>query len=166
MNRAMLPKPPHWATSHPPGWSTAARFAKSASWSGTQWNVAVERMASTGSSIGSGCSEVRVDVAHSVALRGEPLARLLEHRRRGIERDDLAAWDAREQQLGHPSRSAPGIEHALVASQRQPHQDLGAPACLRVGDAVVGDGVPVGGRHRNVEHRRRGRAEGPARSTS
>ena len=55
MNRAMLPKPPHWATSQPPGWSTAARFAKSASWSGTQWKVAVERIASTGSSIGSGC---------------------------------------------------------------------------------------------------------------
>ena len=41
---AMLPTPPHWATSRPPGRRTAARLANSASWSGTQWNVAVERI--------------------------------------------------------------------------------------------------------------------------
>ena len=52
--RATLPTPPHWATSQPPRRVIVARFAKSASWSGTQWKVAVDTTASTGSSIGNG----------------------------------------------------------------------------------------------------------------
>ena len=51
----MLPAPPHCAASWPPGLSTRARCRKSASWSAIQWNVAVDRMASTGSAIASGC---------------------------------------------------------------------------------------------------------------
>ena len=43
---AMLPWPPHWATSRPPWRRCARRRAKSASWSAIQWKVAVERIAS------------------------------------------------------------------------------------------------------------------------
>ena len=44
---AMLPCPPHCATSRPPGRRTEARCRNSASWSATQWKVAVDRIAST-----------------------------------------------------------------------------------------------------------------------
>ncbi len=43
----MFPTPPHWATSRPPSRSAARRRANSVAWSAIQWNVAVERIAST-----------------------------------------------------------------------------------------------------------------------
>ena len=54
MIEATFPTPPHWATRRPPGRRTAARWRNNAAWSGTQWNVAVDRIASTGGAIGSG----------------------------------------------------------------------------------------------------------------
>ena len=70
----MLPAPPHWATSWPPGRSTAARWRKSASWSATQWSVAVERAASTTPSIGAPVL-VGGSVVAAVCLLG-PIERL------------------------------------------------------------------------------------------
>ena len=48
-----------------------------------------------------------------------------------------------EQLLGHPAGPAAGVEHRLVAPQREATQDVGAPAGHRVRDAVVRRGVPV-----------------------
>ena len=45
----MLPRPPHWASSRPPGFRLRCSAANSASWSGIQWKVALEKMTSTGS---------------------------------------------------------------------------------------------------------------------
>src|SRR5947199_306038 len=48
LTRSRLPHPPHCAASCPRGRSTAARLANNRSWSGTQWNVAVDKIAWTG----------------------------------------------------------------------------------------------------------------------
>ena len=47
--RRCCPRPPHWATSWPPGLSVRCSAANSASWSWIQWKVAFEKIASTGS---------------------------------------------------------------------------------------------------------------------
>ncbi len=78
---AMLPTPPHCATSQPPGRMTAARFRNSASWSGTQWKVAVERTASTVAVDRQGQTQVGDDVLDAIAEPGQALARGLDHRR-------------------------------------------------------------------------------------
>ena len=85
---AMLPAPPHWATSRPPGRRTAARFRNRASWSGTQWNVAVDRMASASAPPGSrnGLPEVGDEVGDPLAEPVEPATGLLDHRGRAVER--------------------------------------------------------------------------------
>src|SRR4051795_9138008 len=60
LTRSRLPHPPHCAANCPRGRITAARFANSRSWSGTQWKVAVDKIASTRSiGIGSRRSCVR-----------------------------------------------------------------------------------------------------------
>ena len=144
---ARLPAPPHCATSWPPGRRTPARFANSASWSGIQWNVAVERMASTGP-IGSGCAEVGHDVLHATAGRRQPAPRLGDHLRRPVERHHRATAAG-----GSSSRSVTRPEPQPASSTRssprsvEPVEDGLAPARHRVGDAVVGPGVPVACRH-------------------
>lgn len=49
--RLMLPSPPHWISSTPPGRSARASREKRRSWSETQCKVAVETIASTGAVI-------------------------------------------------------------------------------------------------------------------
>jgi hypothetical protein len=73
----------------------------------------------------------------------EPPPRLIDHRRRAVERDDPAAGEPSREQLGDPSRTAPGVHDGLVARELEPVYDAGAPSDLRVGDPVVGLGVPV-----------------------
>jgi hypothetical protein len=73
----------------------------------------------------------------------ERLARVLDHRRRGVHGHHVTARQPLEQQLGHPPGSASGIEHGLVAAQRKPLQDLERPFDLRRRDSVVRGGVPV-----------------------
>ena len=155
----MLPTPPHWATSRPPGRRTAARFANNASWSGTQWKVAVDRIASTGALERQRPPEVRDDVLDPVAERRQPLAggRRSSPASRRARRPCRA--EARRQELGDPTGPAAGVEDAFVAGQRQAVEDGRAPARLRLGDPVVGRGVPVAG-HRSspssARRRRRG----------
>ncbi len=143
MTDAMFPTPPHWATSQPPGRRTAARFAKRASWSGTQWNVAVERMASTGPVERQRSTQVGNDVFDPIAERGQAVAGGVDHRRRTVERHDVATRQPGREELGDAARPAPGVEHAFVADQRQPIEDDRTPAGHRVGDPVVGHGIPV-----------------------
>ena len=84
----------------------------------------------------------------------QALAGGLDHRGRAVERDDPARGEPLDQALGDPARPAAGVEDRLVAPQRQPGQDVRAPAGHRVGDAIVGDGVPVArGSSRVVVHR-------------
>ena len=117
---------------------TAARFANSASWSGTQWNVAVERTASTVAVDRERRAEVRDDVLDPIAEASEALARRLDHRRGAIERDDPSTRQSIGQLLGDASAPAAGIEDALVAMEREAVQDGRAPAGHRIGDPVVG----------------------------
>ena len=138
-----MPAPPHWATIRPPGRSAANRRSKSRSWSAIQWNVAVERIASTGAlelELG------EVGDAH-VGARPEPLARLGDHRRRAVDGDHLAARQALEQRRRHAPGAAAGVEHALVAAQLEPVEHLAAHRLQRRRDALVGGGVPVARRH-------------------
>ncbi len=150
---AMLPTPPHCATSQPPGRRTAARFANSASWSGTQWNVAVDRIASTVPSIGSGCP--RSATTYSIRspngasrsraasiIDGEPSSATTRPRGRRFASSSVT------RPLPQPAsrtRSSP--------SSGSRSRTARPPAGLRVGDPVVGPGVPVA-RHRSLVVRR------------
>ena len=135
---AMLPAPPQSTTSCPPGRSTAARWRKSASWSRTQWNVEVETIASTGcAASGKRLAEVGVHERHA-RVAGEALARRFQHPRRAVERDHAPMRQPLQQRRGHLAGAAAGVEHGLVAAQRQPRD--------RVVAALV---------HRRVERRRR-----------
>ena len=142
----MLPSPPHCATRRPPGRSTVARFANSASWSDTQWKVAVDRTASTeAGSRGSGCPRsATTNETRSPNGASRPRATST------IDGEASSATtrprgSALEELLRDPPGAASGIEHGLVAGQRQAVEDVGAPARHRVGDAVVGRAVPVAG---------------------
>ena len=142
---AMLPPPPHWATSRPPGRMTAARLRKSASWSGTQWNVAVERIASTGAA---GQRERPAEVGHDVL---DPVAEPREAARGPRRPSTASASRATTRPRGRRSaRSSvtrplpqPASRTRLVAAQLEPLEDGRAPARLGLGDAVVGPAVPV-----------------------
>ena len=81
--------------------------------------------------------EVGLRVRHPVAEPPQPASGLLEHRGGGIQRDDPAPRQPRQQQLGHPARAAAGIEHGLVAFERQASEHFRAPACLGIRDLVV-----------------------------
>ena len=96
---AVLPTPPYWATSCPPGRVTAARWRYSAAWSWIQWNVAVERIASTGFIDRERAPQVRLDELDPIAEPGEASAGLVEHRRGAVEGDDAAT--------GHGPAGAP-----------------------------------------------------------
>ena len=89
--RRRCPAPPHWATSRPPGRSAANRRSNSRSWSAIQWNVAVERIASTGWSSSSSSRSA----TNTSTPAPQPLARLLDHRRRAVDGHDLRRAAAR-----------------------------------------------------------------------
>ena len=141
---AMLPPPPHWATSRPPGRTTAARLRNSASWSGTQWNVAVERIASTGSSIGSGSPRSGDDVLDPLAepreaargpRRSSPASR--RGRRRG-PRGRRPASSSVTRPLPQPaSRTRSSPRSASRSSTAAPQRVSGSAT------RVVGPAVPV-----------------------
>ena len=144
----MLPSPPHWATSRPPGRSAACRRANSRSWSAIQWNVAVERTASTGSLQ---LELEQVGDAH-VDVGAEPLAGGGDHRGRLVDRDHPPARQPLDQRLGDAARPAAGVEHALVAVELQPVEH-GEPERLhRAGDAVVAASVPFAYWHTIVRY--------------
>ena len=86
---AMLPRPPHWASSTPPGRRAAIRRSNSRSWSRIQWKVALEKIASTGSE-SSSSEQIGDDQLDPVAEVGEVLGRVLDHRRRAVDPDHPA----------------------------------------------------------------------------
>ena len=124
----MLPAPPHWATSLPPGRSAACRRANSRSWSSIQWKVAVDRIASNGW-VTSSSTQVDGERLDPVA---EPLARLVDHRLAAVDRDQRAVRDAREQLLGDAAGAAARVEHALVPAEVEAVHDVPRHRELRV----------------------------------
>ena len=140
---AMLPAPPHCATSRPPGPQDRGQVPEQR----LVVRHPVERRrrqdrVDARVADRQRRSQVRDHVAHAVAEPGEPLAGRLDHRGRPVERHDPAARQALDQPLRDPARAAAGVEHRLVAPQRQPVQHVGAPAGHRVRDAVVGRARP------------------------
>ena len=140
---AMLPTPPHWATSQPPGRRTAREVREErvvigdpVERGGRQDRVdrRPERQRS---------AEVGDDELDPVAERRQPVARGLDHRGRAIERDHPATGQSPGKQLGDPAAAAAGVEDAFVAGEREPLEDGRAPAGHRVGDPVVRPRVPV-----------------------
>ena len=106
---------------------------------GIQWKVAVESTASTGSS---SIELEQVGLAHVDPGR-QQLARLLDHRRRGVDGDHAAARQPLEQQPRHVAGPAAGVEHRLVAGEDEPVEHVAAHRGERRGDPLVGRGVPV-----------------------
>ncbi len=108
---ATLPAPPHWATIRPPGRSAANRRSNSRSWSGIQWKVAVERIASTGSSSSSSSRSATNTSTPGPSrsracstIEGEPSTATT-----------CAARQPLDQRGGDAPGAAAGVEHALVA---------------------------------------------------
>ena len=100
-----------------------ARFLNSASWSGTQWNVAVDRIASTGS-IGSGSPQVGHHILDTVAEAGKALPGCLDHGRRPIERDHPG--HAAPLRPGAPSRGQCRSRHRAPVRRRSVEGDRGS----------------------------------------
>ena len=153
---AMLPTPPHWATSRPPGRSDRGEVREQ--------RVVIGRPSGTSPSTGSRRPARRAAAAApGPRRRTRPDRRTAPAARRAasiidgerVERDDVPARQPRGEQLGDPARAAAGVEHPLVAGERQPVEDRPAPPRLRVGDAVVRPGVPVAwhGRRRSARPR-------------
>ena len=147
MTSAMLPSPPHWATSRPPSAGRRAqRRRKSASWSAIQWKVAVERTAST-------CSPPSVqhdEVRHACVRVPAGGAASRAPSRRSVDGDHAAVREALEELLGDPPGPAAGIEDRLVAAQLEPVEDLAPQRLDRRRDPVVRLCVPVSRAHRRV----------------
>ena len=133
----MLPNPPHCATSQPPGRSTAARFSKSASWSITQWKVAVDSTASTGSASGSGrprSASTYVTWSPNLARRPRACSSIAAEKSSATTRPRGSRASS-----SSVTRPVPQPASSTVSSpcERQPLEHLRAPARLRVRDAVV-----------------------------
>src|SRR5690606_35221147 len=67
----------------------------------------------------------------------EVLTGARDHRLRGIDAEHLAPRRALGEQAGEAARPAAGVEHRLVAVQREPRHDLAAPLLLWIGKPVV-----------------------------
>ena len=111
----MLPTPPHWATSRPPGpqrpppGSRTARRGRGPS--GRSRSTGSRRRAAARAAAGARGRRRRTSTRSP--KRRQPLARGLDHRRRAVERDDAARAGRRvEQELGDPAGPAAGVEDA------------------------------------------------------
>ena len=71
-------------------------------------------------------------------------SRLIQHLRRGVEADDLAAWKSLGKFFRQPARAASQVNHALVAAKLEPPEHRLAPVELRIGNTVILGRVPVG----------------------
>jgi len=92
--------------------------------------------------------QIALHELHPVAEGRQSPGRLDQHGRGGVHRDHPSTGQALQQLLGHPTAAAAGVEHRLVALQRQPVQHGPAPPGLGIGDPVVGGAVPVAGGRR------------------
>src|SRR3984885_8931151 len=66
--------------------------------------------------------QIRLDHRGATREPGEAVASEIEHRRRGVEADDLRLWQRFEHHLGHESRADAELEPgpwALVAAQAE-----------------------------------------------
>ncbi len=127
----MFPAPPHWATSCPRGRSTEARLRNSDRWSVIQWNVAVDKIASTASVDGERLGQVGHDEFNPGLVR-EPDARLRDHRARPVQGDHPSAGQPLQEDRRDTARPAAGVEHALAAHRapgdRRPRGPSGSAA--------------------------------------
>ena len=86
------------------------------------------------------------EVGHQVVgAVAEGLTGLLDHRLGGVDAEHPALREALEQLRRDASGAAAGVHHELVAGELEAVEHLEAPLVLRVGDAVVGLGVPLAG---------------------
>ena len=96
----------------------------------------------------------QVGLEHGGARRVERLARLRDHRRRRVHRHHVPVRQALEQHLGHPAGAAAGVQHGLVALQRQPRPAPAPPTapagrrrarrCARPSRALMPSAVVTG----------------------
>src|SRR5437667_4450796 len=73
----------------------------------------------------------------------------------------MAAGKPFEESLGNASRAAAGVEYTLVAGEHEPIKDGFTPPRHRVGDSIVGSGIPVAHGHGLTVAPRGVRAPGP-----
>ena len=113
----MLPVPPHWATSRPPGRMHGGEVPEERVVIGDPVEGGGREDRVHRSLDRERAPQVRPDEVDPVAEPGQPAAGLVEHRRRGVEGDHVAAGQSLGQGLGHPAAAATGIEDA---SRRRP----------------------------------------------
>ena len=137
----MLPTPPHCAASWAPGRITAARWRNRASWSSTQWKVAVESTASTAFLNGSG----RCRSATTKVIRSPP------SRSRARPIIDTEPSSAITSPRGRRSSNAAvtfPVPHPASRTRSSPRRSSACDHTLAPGghggrEPVVGGGVPV-----------------------
>src|SRR5439155_11632220 len=81
--------------------------------------------------------------SNSVAERRQATLRLLDHRQRCVERDDLTSRQSTEEQLGDAPGAAARVEDPLVAGELQAIDDRGSPAGHRIRDPIVCRRIPL-----------------------
>jgi hypothetical protein len=59
-----------------------------------------------------------------------------------VEGDDAALWEELQQLGGEATGAAAGVEDGLVAAEVEAGEDFGAPADVRLGNAMIDGGVP------------------------
>jgi hypothetical protein len=87
--------------------------------------------------------QIGVHERDPIAERREPSTCRLEHRGRAVQRHDPSAREPSGEELGHASRTAPSVQDGLVAVELEPIDHLRTPPVLRVGDPIVGLGIPL-----------------------
>ena len=86
--------------------------------------------------------EVGADEGHAVTeLRQAPPC-LLDHVRRAIDRDDVPARQPLREDAGEPTAAAARVDHRLSSFERKTLEDAKSPRELRIGEALVGLGIP------------------------
>jgi hypothetical protein len=149
--QSMLPSPPHWTSSTPPGRSARASRAQRRSWSVTQCSVAVETTASTGSARSRSSTSWQPHL-HAIA---EPPACEPHHFRRRVQRQHSASGNERQQRLRDPPGSAADIQRRRVRRDSlEACEHLARPRLLRLARLSYLR-ASQGGPHRNVRLRAR-----------
>ena len=96
-------------------------------------------------------AEVRNNEFDTVAVCREPLPRLSDHRRRGVQRDHPSGRQSRKEVLRDAAGPAARVENPFRAGQRKAIDDVAPPACLRSGDSIVCGCIPLSHRASQLE---------------